>query len=59
MRLPKQSKPIARSVSSSPWKAGLAPSQSKLCDLCLIACAELSGNAKTLCILACNAAICG
>ena len=45
MRLPKQSKPVARSVSSSPSKVGVAPS-SIPCDLCMAACNQLSGIAK-------------
>jgi hypothetical protein len=57
MRLPKQSKPVARSVSSSPAKVGVAPS-SIPCDLCMAACNQLSGIAKTLCVMACNATVC-
>ena len=58
MRLPNQSVPVMRSAGSSPARTGIGMSQSVPCQLCMAACNQLGGIAKTLCILACNATVC-
>ncbi len=57
MRMPNQTPPVARGISTGPAKNGTGPS-SIPCDLCMAACNQLSGIAKTLCVMACNATVC-
>jgi hypothetical protein len=58
MRLPKQAKPVMHARSSANIKnGGVKPSDIK-CDLCMIACNQLSGIARDLCIIACNNTVC-
>lgn len=57
MRMPNQTPPVARGISTGPAKNGTGPS-SIPCDLCMAACNQLSGFAKTLCVMACNATVC-
>lgn len=58
MSIPTQAAPVARLSSSRTASAGIAPSQSIKCTICLAACNALSGLKKTLCIAACNATVC-
>jgi hypothetical protein len=57
MRIPSQSKPVMRDISATPMKHGVMAS-GIACDLCMAACNELSGFAKTLCQLACSKTVC-
>jgi hypothetical protein len=57
MKMPNQSKPVLRSVSTTPTQDGVALS-GVACDLCMAACNQLSGIAKMLCQAACNSTVC-
>jgi hypothetical protein len=58
MQLPTQAKAVRRSaLNVSLSKNGIAPSDIA-CDLCRIACNQLSGIAKELCLIACNETVC-
>jgi hypothetical protein len=57
MRIPSQSKPVTRGVSTSPAADSVGPSSIQ-CDLCMLACNQLSGIAKALCQAACNNTVC-
>jgi len=58
MRLPKQAKPVERSqIEARAEYRAIKPSD-LACDLCLAACNQLSGAAKTACIIACDATVC-
>ena len=58
MKFPNQARPVARGYNRSlDRSAGVNPS-GIVCDLCKTACNELSGIAKTLCLLACDNTVC-
>ena len=58
MNLPRQSRPVERSVSVARARAGVQPSDSIGCTLCKVACNALPEPAKTLCLLACDKTVC-
>jgi hypothetical protein len=53
MRLPKQAKPVMHMQTSASAYAGTVKPSDLECDLCLIACNQLGGIAKQICIAAC------
>jgi hypothetical protein len=58
IQLPTQAKPVRRTnLNVAMMKNGIAPSDIA-CDLCRIACNQLSGVAKELCLIACNETVC-
>ncbi len=57
MKLPNQSAPVVRNNGTVAATALITPSGIP-CDLCLAACNQLGGFAKTLCIMACNSTVC-
>jgi hypothetical protein len=57
MRMPIQSSPIARGISSGPTQGELVASDI-VCDLCQLGCNELSGLAKAACLLLCENTVC-
>ena len=58
MNLPRQASPVSRQTSGAKYGAqGVAPS-SITCDICMAGCNLLSGFAKTLCVMGCNATVC-
>jgi hypothetical protein len=58
MRMPIQSTPVSRGVSTTAMRDAVAPSGGIACDLCMAACDHLSGIPKTLCRLACSRTVC-
>ncbi len=58
MKLPKQANPIQRTNSAAKIDAQISPSDGIACTLACLACNQLSGMAKTLCIIAANATGC-
>jgi hypothetical protein len=58
MRLPKQTAPVVRNVSTTRYSAQRVAAAGVACDICMAGCNLLSGLAKTLCIAACNATVC-
>ncbi len=58
MRLPKQAAPVLRNVSAARFNAERVAAAGIACDICMAGCNLLSGIAKTLCIMACNATVC-
>jgi hypothetical protein len=58
MRLPKQAKPVVHARSSvDKYVGGVKPSSIE-CDLCMVACNQLTGVARDLCVIACNNTVC-
>jgi len=59
MRLPKQAEPVSHVRSSANAYVGrVGPSGEPECTLCKIACDQLSGVARQLCLLACQQTVC-
>ena len=58
MNLPRQSRPVARGVSTVRRQPGVQPSDSIGCSLCKLACGALPEPAKTLCMIACDKTVC-
>jgi hypothetical protein len=58
MRLPKQSRPVMRTVSAARQRAKVAPSGEPACTLCRLACSALPPLASQLCMLACDNTVC-
>ena len=57
MFMPRQAKPVLRARSPRAPRSGVTPSDFD-CQLCRLACNALSGRAKELCLLACEATVC-
>jgi hypothetical protein len=57
MRIPSQAAPISRNVSITPSLDAISPSDLG-CSLCMLACDQLDGIAKTLCQIACQETVC-
>lgn len=57
MKLPKQANPIQRTNSAAKIDAQISPS-SIACTIACLACNQLSGLAKTACVIAASAAGC-
>jgi hypothetical protein len=55
--MPRQSMPVIRRGASVQSAPSLQPSD-LACDLCRLACQQLSGIAKDLCLLACSQTVC-
>jgi hypothetical protein len=59
MNLPHQAAPVRRQVSESKFEAGrVTASNGVACQLCMAACDQLGGTAKTLRRLACQHTVC-
>jgi hypothetical protein len=56
MRMPNQSIPVVRVASISAMGSAVTPSSIQ-CDLCMAACNQLNGIAKTLCQAACSSTV--
>jgi hypothetical protein len=56
MRMPIQSRPVHRGVSTTAVKDAVTPSDA--CSICMAACELLGGWEKTACQLACQATVC-
>ncbi|MEA2889814.1 MAG: hypothetical protein QOI05_607 [Bradyrhizobium sp.] len=58
MRLPKQLRPVDRSVTSAAVKRDVVPSDIA-CDLCYFACGQISDPvARAACYFACDQTVC-
>jgi hypothetical protein len=58
MHLPKQSAPVRRQPSQAKLDGDQIGPSNIACNICMTACDQLGGIAKSLCILACQKTVC-